>query len=84
MIQRIPLHYAVRNNSYKSVKLLVERTREIDSVDSEGKTALDIAAEYNRLSIIELLMNKGLFPFRNQLQQLTKVYINGSCTDSIF
>jgi len=52
-----PLHWAVFQNHDKIVELLLKAGSDVNVLNNEGKTPLDIAKELNRESTIKILMN---------------------------
>jgi ankyrin repeat protein len=55
-----PLHFAARNGQGEACRVLVSTCRvNIDSLDSYGWTPLIVAANYNELQIVEVLLELG-------------------------
>lgn len=54
-----PLHYACFDNSYKSVKLLIDLGANANAVDINGKSVLTYAINSNNDKLIELLLVNG-------------------------
>lgn len=51
-----PLHIAAWNGNYEVAKYLISKGANIDSKDSEGKTAIHYAALSNNAAIIEAMI----------------------------
>lgn len=54
-----PLMFAIKEGSYEVIKLLISLEVPVNSLSSEGKTALDIAIGKGDQEVIDLLKNKG-------------------------
>ena len=54
----LPLHSAVRNNEYESVKTLLNKGENIDSTNNDNETPLYYASMYNREEIGKVLISK--------------------------
>lgn len=52
---KIPLHYAAMEDDVDMVKLLLERGADKTRKDEEGKTPYDIAVEFERENVLDLL-----------------------------
>ena len=63
------LHYAIKSDKENIVKLLLERDPDIEAQDSEGKTALIIAATRCHMPILKLLLkyNANINKQRNDI-----------------
>ena len=57
-----PLHKASRNGYIDVVKILIRYRAEIDSVDGNGRTALQHASERGHTEVVECLLDKGANP----------------------
>ncbi|TVY39476.1 Vegetative incompatibility protein HET-E-1 [Lachnellula subtilissima] len=53
-----PLSWAAENKSEAMVKLLLEKTADVDSKDNEGRTPLSWAAENESEAVVKLLLEK--------------------------
>ena len=73
------LHEAVKANNIASVKRLLEENAEnkryINNKNTDGDTALHIAAKKGSFLIIECLLEAGANPFKENKQGLAPVYV---------
>ncbi|XP_064455145.1 uncharacterized protein LOC135366391 [Ornithodoros turicata] len=58
---RLPLHAAARNgqHSAKTYNLLIEHSKDVNSVDRQGKSALVIACEHGRSDAVQCLLESN-------------------------
>ena len=54
-----PLHFAVCNNDFETIDLLLKKTTNVDPKDANGWTPLHRAIQSNRKEIVEFLIAKG-------------------------
>lgn len=78
------IHRAVQSGHAEVVRLLVERGRvDVESRDAEGKTALQLAAQHNKIEIVETLIALGADPTSREwtmslLEPIHWASLNGS------
>lgn len=58
--KRVPLHYAARNGSLEMIRLACDYSVNLNSCDTDGKTAFILATERKRLSAMEELALRGV------------------------
>ncbi|KAK7488492.1 hypothetical protein BaRGS_00020277 [Batillaria attramentaria] len=58
---RHPIHWASSNGHLECLKLLLDKGVDINSQDSDERTALHWAATYGRANIVEYLLREGAF-----------------------
>lgn len=59
MYDQYPLISAAENGHEAVVRLLLERGANIESKDTEGRTAISVAAENGQLAVVNLLLQQG-------------------------
>lgn len=56
---RLPIHQAAVCGQPKTVELLLAHGADLDRKDAEGKTALDLAKEFQRKAVVDVLRKHG-------------------------
>ena len=83
--QQTALHYASRNSSLNSIKLLVIQYKsDLESRDFQGRTPFYLAAEYSNNSAVKLLMDLGSNPnIKNIYGQKALYWTIVNCPDLV-
>ena len=59
MESTLPLLDYIYKNDVKNVKAHIAEQRDVNATDSKGRTALFLAASFNRYELIEVLLTSG-------------------------
>jgi ankyrin repeat protein len=75
------LHSLASNDSTQVAEFIISNVEEIDAVDNEGNTALNIAVQNRNIAVAALLLQKGANPYaRNTEGMSPSAYIKNAPT----
>lgn len=78
-----PLHYAVKNEDFELLEILLAYVPDIDVENEEGDTALHLAVKTSDIDIVQLLIDSGASVDVKDIKKRTPVVLAGQLKEDV-